>query len=89
MTTRISVSGILENLNTVIEVDKVFPKENSPKVSTADLKTIGIQLNKNQALQLAAYLSLAVSDGWDVIDITGYREPKRNNLYRLTITTTR
>ena len=46
MTTRISVSGILENLNTVIEVDKVYPKEDSPKVSTTDLKTIGIQLNK-------------------------------------------
>lgn len=89
MTERISINSILESLNTVIEVDRVFPKEDSPRVSMDDLKTIGIQLNKNQALQLAAYLSLAVSDDWSIIDITGYREPKKNGLYRLTITTKR
>jgi len=82
-----SVSDILKSLNTVIEVEKVYPRENSPITSLTDLTAIGIRLKKSQALQLAAYLSLAVSDGWEVINITGYRNPKRNNLYRLTVTT--
>lgn len=87
MTDRISISKVIENLNTVIDVDKVYPKEDSSKVDVEDLKTIGLQLNKKQALELAAYLALAVSEGWEKIDLTGYREPKSNGKYRVTVTT--
>ena len=83
---RISINTILEKLNTIIDVDRVFPREDSPKVSIDDPKTIGIQLTKKQALELAAYLTLAVSDGWDVIDITGFRKIIKNGKCRITIT---
>lgn len=85
--TRLPITNILQKLNTVIEVDKIFPRDDSPKISVNDLKTIGIQLNEKQALELAAYLTLAVSDGWKTIDMTGYRERKKNGLCQVTITT--
>ncbi|MGQ4876012.1 MAG: hypothetical protein ACP6IY_18255 [Promethearchaeia archaeon] len=89
MSERISIKKALENLNTVIDVDKVYPRENSDKVSIDTLKTIGIHLNKQQALELSAYLTLAILDGWEQIDITAYRKPKQNGKYRLTITSTK
>jgi hypothetical protein len=82
----ISINTILEKLNTIIDVDRVYPRENSPKVSIDDLKAIGIRLTQKQALELAAYLTLAVSDGWEVIDITGFRKIKKNGKYKITIT---
>ena len=87
MTERISFYDVIDNLNTVIEVDRVYPKEDSKKVSIDDLKSIGLQLDEKQALELAGYLVLAVSNGWKKIDITGYRKPKKNGYYKLTVTT--
>ncbi len=87
MTDRISFNEVLDKLNTVIDVDRIYPKEDSRKVSLVELTTIGIRLSKAQALELAGYLSLAVSKGWKVIDITGYRKPKKSGFYKLTVTT--
>ena len=87
MTDRISFYDVIDKLNTVIEVDRVYPKEDSKKVSLDVLTSIGLQLNEKQALQLAGYLVLAVSNGWKKIDITGFRKPKKNGYYKLTVTT--
>src|SRR5687767_13540294 len=53
----------------------------------ADLQTIGIRLNREQAIHLARVL-LAVTQEWDEIDITGYRFRRRQDdgTYLLTVT---
>lgn len=65
---------------------KIYPTENTRK-NINELKTIGIKLNKEQAIHLARIL-LAASNEWELIDITGYRYNKRksDNTYTLTIT---
>jgi len=65
---------------------KIYPTENTRR-NINELKTIGIKLNKEQAIHLATIL-LAASHEWDLIDITGYRYNKRksDNTYTLTIT---
>lgn len=89
MTERISFNEVLDDLNTMIDIDRIYPKEDSRKVSLENLTTIGMRLSKDQALKFAGYLTLAASKGWNVFDITGYRKPKKNGLYKVTITTER
>lgn len=70
-----------------VRCNKIYPTEIS-KRDIAELKTIGIQLTKDQAIHLASVL-LAVAQKWDVIDLTGYRFTKRksDDTYQITITT--
>ena len=90
MTERISINNVLEKLNTIVDVDKVYPVLDTKRVEKIeDLTTIGLRLDKSQALTLAGYLCLAVSQSWDYIDITGYRKPKKNGLHKVTVTTTK
>ena len=84
---RIPINKVLDELNTIIDIDRICPKEDSSKVNIEILKTIGLQLNPKQALELVAYLILAASAGWKVIDITGYRIIIKNSEYKLTVTT--
>ena len=65
---------------------RIYPTEDTSK-NVKDLKTIGIRLNKEQALHLARVL-LSVTQEWDEIDITAYRFDKRKNdgTYHITVT---
>jgi len=70
-----------------IRSNRVYPTEDSNK-EMSKLKTVGLSLNKNQALQLARIL-LLVTQEWDNVDITCYRFKKRKSdgTYQITITT--
>lgn len=65
---------------------RIYPIEDTHK-SVKDLKTVGIRLNKEQALHLARVL-LAVTQEWDEIDLTAYRLGRRKSdgTYHITVT---
>lgn len=42
---RIPINKVLDELNTIIDIDRIYPKEDSSKVNIEILKTIGLQLN--------------------------------------------
>lgn len=69
-----------------IRCERIYPTESTGK-RVSDLQTVGIMLNREQAVHLARVL-LTVSQDWDSIDITGYRFEKRKSdgTYRLTVT---
>jgi hypothetical protein len=68
-----------------VRVMRIYPIENTNK-NVSELKTIGIKLNKEQAIHLARVL-LAVSQEWEEIDITGYRFDRRSDdTYHITVT---
>jgi hypothetical protein len=69
-----------------VRCDRVYPTEDT-KRTVEDLQTVGIKLNKEQAIQLARVL-LAVTQDWDEIDITAYRFRKRQDdgTYVITVT---
>jgi hypothetical protein len=68
---------------------RIYPVEDSRK-SVAELKTIGIKMNRDQAVHLARVL-LAVTQEWDEIDVTAYRFDKRKSdgTYHITVTSFR
>jgi hypothetical protein len=55
-----------------------------------DLETVGIRLSREHAVHLARVL-LAVSQDWDVIDLTAYRFERRrsDSTYHVTVTSNR
>lgn len=65
---------------------RVYPVETTNK-SVNELKTIGLKLSKEQAVNLARIL-LAVTQDWDEVDITAYRFDKRKSdgTYHITVT---
>jgi len=65
---------------------RIYPTEEQTK-KLSKLKTVGIRLNKAQALSLARVLLLVTQD-WDEVDITAYRFKRRKNddTYPLTVT---
>jgi len=65
---------------------RIYPIEDTNK-NVRDLKTVGIKLNREQAIHFARVL-LAVSQEWEEIDITAYRFEKRKNdgTYHITVT---
>jgi hypothetical protein len=69
-----------------VRCDRVYPTEDS-KRTVADLQTVGIKLNKEQAIHLSRVL-LAVTQEWDEVDITAYRFKKRQDdgTYLVTVT---
>lgn len=81
---RESSRSIVVNPN--IRCMRVYPTE-STKKDIKELKTIGIRLNKEQALHLARVLIAACQD-WKEIDLTAYRFEKRkaDGSYHVTIT---
>ncbi|MCL5006462.1 MAG: hypothetical protein M1404_07980 [Acidobacteria bacterium] len=75
-------------INPNVRCLRIYPTEETQK-SVADLKTIGIRLDREQCIHLARVL-LAVAQEWDSIDITGYRFDRRSDgTYHLTVTTYR
>jgi len=65
---------------------RIYPTEGTNK-NVSELQTIGIKLNREQAIHLARVL-LAASQNWDEIDITGFRfrERKSDGTFSLTVT---
>ena len=72
-----------------VRCQRIYPVENTRK-DVSQLKTIGIRMTRDQAIHLARVL-LAVSQEWDMIDITGRRFKKRRSdgTYELTVTSDR
>jgi hypothetical protein len=75
------------NVDTNVRCLRVYPTKET-KRSVSELQTVGIRLNKEQAIHLARVL-LVVTQEWDEVDITAYRFEKRqeDGTFRLTITT--
>ena len=65
---------------------RIYPTEET-KRDVTDLKTVGLKLNREQAINLARVL-LAVTQEWDDIDITAYRFEKnrKDGTYLVTVT---
>ncbi len=72
-----------------VRCQRITPVEDTKK-TIENLKTVGIKLNKEQAIHLARVL-LTVSQEWDVIDITAWRFEKRktDGTYHVTVTSGR
>ena len=81
---RRSPRSIIVNPN--IRCLRIYPTEDTKK-DLKDLKTVGIKLSKDQAIHLARVL-LAVTQDWDIIDITAYRFERRKSdgTYHITVT---
>lgn len=73
-------------IDTNVRCRRIYPTEET-KRSVIDLQTIGIRLDRDQAIHLARVL-LAVTQEWSEVEITAYRSEKRqeDGTYRLTIT---
>jgi len=73
-------------INPNVRCLRVYPIEETEK-NVKDLKTVGIRLNKEQALHLARVL-LAVTQEWDELDLTAYRLKMRktDGTYQITVT---
>jgi len=69
-----------------IRCHRVYPTEDS-KRQISDLQTVGLRLNRDQAVHLATVLLVAARD-WNEIDITAYRFEKRktDGTYHITVT---
>lgn len=74
------------SIDTNLRCLRVYPTEDTKRI-VSDLQTVGIKLSRDQAIHLARVL-LAVTQEWEVIDITAYRFEKRQEdaTYRLTVT---
>lgn len=74
------------SINPNVRCLRVYPIEETER-NVKDLKTIGIRLNKEQALHLARVL-LAVTQEWDELDLTAYRLKRRKSdgTYQITVT---
>jgi len=69
-----------------VRCQRIYPVEETNK-NVSELKTVGIKLNKEQAIHLARVL-LAAAQDWNEIDITAYRFERRqgDNTYHITVT---
>lgn len=81
---RKSVASITVNPN--LRCQRVYPTENYNHPISA-LKTVGLKLSSDQAIELARAL-LAASQDWDEVEITAYRLTPRkiDRTYHITIT---
>jgi hypothetical protein len=74
------------SIDSNVRCDRIYPTEDT-KRTVDDLQTVGIKLNREQAIHLARVL-LAVTQEWDEVDITAYRFRKRQDdgTYLITVT---
>lgn len=65
---------------------RIYPVEGTDK-NVSELKTIGLKLSKEQAIDLARVL-LAVRQDWNELEVTAYRLKKRKSdgTYQITVT---
>ena len=73
-------------INPNLRCARIYPIENTKK-SVQELKTVGIKLTREQAIELSRVL-LAVTQDWAEIELTGYRFERRkgDGTYHLTVT---
>ncbi len=66
---------------------QVYPTAGT-KRSIAELKTVGLRLSREQAINLARVL-LAASQDWDEMEVTAYRGKARirDGTFQVTVTT--
>lgn len=57
------------------------------KLCHADLDTVGFKMSREQAIDLARVL-LAVTQDWEIVDVTGFRlkQRKSDGTFSITIT---
>ncbi len=68
-----------------LRCQRIYPVESNNK-HVSELKTVGIKINKYQAIDLARAL-LAATQEWDEMELTGYRLKRRSdNTFQLTLT---
>ena len=67
-----------------IKALNVYPGEGTHR-SMSQLKTVGLRLSRDQAIHLARVL-LAVTQEWDVIEVTGYRKSHLDGTHQVTVT---
>ena len=72
-----------------VRCHRIYPVEDSRK-TLSELKTIGITLSRQQAIDQARVL-LAVTQEWDRVDLIAYRKSKRQSdgTYPITVTSVR
>jgi hypothetical protein len=72
-------------LDTHVRCLQVYPPEGADP-TLASLKTVGIKLSKNQAIDLARVL-LAAAHEWNELELVAYRGEKRKSdaTYRLSV----
>ena len=65
---------------------RVYPIEQTKK-SVSELQTVGMRLDKVQAIHLARVL-LAMTQEWEEVDITAYRleQRQKDGTYHITVT---
>jgi hypothetical protein len=69
-----------------VRCKRVYPIEGSLKTETADLKTVGFALTKDEAIHLARVL-LAATQEWDNILVTAFRMQERaDGTFPITVT---
>lgn len=74
------------SIDTNVRALKVYPQEPSKK-SLTELKTVGIRLNRSQAIHLARVL-LCVTQEWESLEITAYRRLRKSDgTCQVTVTT--
>jgi hypothetical protein len=81
---RATVRSIKLDINA--RCQRIYPIEGSLK-SVPNLESVGLKLNKAQAIILARLLLVASQD-WDEIAVTAYRKDRRNTdgTYPITVT---
>lgn len=73
-------------IDTNVRCGRIYPIEDS-KRQVSELKTVGLALNREQAIHLATVL-LVAAQSWNEINITGWRFNKRSSdgSYQITVT---
>jgi len=73
------------SIDTHVRCQAVYPDAQVPQVPS-DLKTVGIKLTREQALNLARVLLVATQE-WDTVELVAHRlEPRRSDgTYLLTV----
>ena len=69
-----------------VRCPRVYPVQGTAK-SVTELKTVGLKMDRDQAVHLARVL-LAVAQDWEEIEIAAYRGDKRklDGTYHVTVT---
>jgi hypothetical protein len=84
---RKSASAI--KIDTNVRCQRIYPVEDSKRAPrlVSDLKTVAVQLSKDQAIHLARVLLIAAQE-WETIDVTAWRVYKRKSdgSYNVTVT---
>ena len=64
-------------INANVRCQRIYPVEGSSK-TIEDLDTVGFKMNRKQAIDLARVL-LAVTQDWEIVDVTGFRLRRRKS----------